>query len=283
MASFKDKIKDKKTLGNKQLNASEAVGLVFNDSDKKIIDVKISALSDNPYQPRLTMNQDELQELADSIQVSGQLQPIIISPIDNNPHKFYIVAGHRRVAALKLLKKETVSAISYQTSEEDLKIFSIVENLQRENLSPLEESIAIKSLIDAGMKQVDVVNKLGKSKASISRLVKISSLNKSLVDYIRQNDLKVGLNVLDAISNVDSKLQLKVFQHINEKNLDIDEIKKYVNLLNKEQIVKPSKTFSGFSFNQKKNKINLKIDLDVLQDKSEAIETLEKILSELKG
>jgi ParB family chromosome partitioning protein len=283
MASFKNKMKNRKIVGNKKFNSSEALGLVFNDSTKKVIDIKISALSSNPYQPRLNINQAELEELMNSIDSCGQLQPIIITPIDNNPNKFYIVAGHRRVAALKALNKELVSAISYQASQEDLRIYSIVENLQRENLSVIEEATAIKSLVDIGMKQVDIVKKLGKSKTSISRLVKISSLNKDLIDYIKTNNEKVGLNILEELCNVESKIQLKVYKYIKDKSLDIDAIKKYVNLLNKENINKPSSTFSGFSFNQKKNKINFKLDLDLLQDKSEAIQTLEKILVDLKN
>lgn len=282
MANFKDKIKNKRTIGNREVNASDALGLVFNDSDKKIIDIKISALTQNPYQPRLSISYEELKELADSIGSSGQLQPIIITPIENNPNRFYIIAGHRRVEALKLLNKEVVAAISYQASDEDLRIYAIVENLQRENLTPIEESFAIKSLVDSGMKQIDIVKKLGKSKSSISRLMKISSLDKSLTDYIQENNEKVKLNVLEELSNVRTNLQLKVYKYFKEKSLNVEDLQKYVKAIDKDNIEKINNSFSGFSISKKKNKISFKLDFDLLKDRSEAIKTLEEVLSQLK-
>ncbi len=285
MASFKDKMKDKKTIGNRQVNSDEAIGLTFQEEKiTKLVTVKISALSENPYQPRQSIDKELIKGLSESIALNGLLQPIIISPIDNNPNKFYIVAGHRRVEAVKILNEELIGAIIVNMNDEELRINSLVENIQRENLTAIEEAFAIKSLVDSGLKQVELVERLGKSKSIISQFIKITSLNEELVTYIKEKSLNVGATLLYELTNLPHSKQLKAIEHIDLKALNREHIREYVRQLNGEinEKVSPAKLFNGFSFSHKKNKISFKLDLAYLENKDEAIEALETILKELK-
>ncbi|OIP58361.1 MAG: hypothetical protein AUK54_00030, partial [Helicobacteraceae bacterium CG2_30_36_10] len=233
MASFKDKIKDKKTIGNRIVNSDEAIGLAFQDEKiAKLVTVKLTALCENPYQPRQSIDKDLIKGLAESISQNGLLQPIIISPIDNNPNKFHIVAGHRRVEATKLLDEEIINAIIVNMSNEELRINSLVENIQREDLTALEEAFAIKNLVDSGLKQIDLVEKLGKSKSIISQFIKISSLDAELINYIKIKSLNLGATLLYVLAGLPLHKQLKAIQHIDSKSLNREQIRDYVKKIN---------------------------------------------------
>jgi len=285
MAKFKDKIKNRKTIGQREVNSDEAIGLTFNeDTVNKLVKVKISALSKNPYQPRKLIDEEQIKGLSESIAHNGLLQPILITSIENNPHKFYIIAGHRRVEATKLLNKEFISAIVIDMDNKALEINALVENIQRENLTSIEEAFAIKNLISTGLKQVDLAKVLGKSKTVISTFVKIASLDKDLLEYIQNNNLDIGRTILYELTNVVSGKQLKAMKHIHNEDMKREKIREYIKRINGNNIkVSPAKLFNGFSFSQNKSKISLKIDLENLNDKKEAIETLENILKELQN
>ncbi len=283
MASFKDKMKDKKIIGKRVINSDEAIRLAFKDSDKKIFSINIEALSTNPHQPRISMDKEELENLSQSILENGLLQPILVAPIDKNPHKFHIVAGHRRVEATKLLNRTTIDAVIFEMSDIELNVFAIVENLQRENLSAIEEAFAIKSLIDTGMKQADICKKISKSKSVVSNFVRITKLEKDVINFIQINNLTFGATILYELTKVDISKQLESIKYINEKKMNREQVRLYVhNLTVNEENVLPAKPFSGFSLSNKKNKINLKIDLNKLENREEAILAIEEILKELK-
>ena len=286
MASFKEKIKDKKTIGKRQVNSDEAIGLAFSEeTTSKLVRVKVSALSQNPYQPRKSMDDEQIKGLSESITQNGLLQPILISSIENNPHKFYIVAGHRRVQATKLLNEEFINAIVINMDTKALEINALVENIQRENLTSIEEAFAIKSLIDSGIKQVELAKTLGKSKTVISTFVKISALDKELLDYMQNTNLNVGRTILYELTTVTSGKQLQAMKHIHNEDMKREKIREYIKKLNVDtkQEVSPAKLFNGFSFSQKKNKISFKLDLKKIDDRQEAIVTLENILKELRN
>jgi len=285
MANFKDKIKNKKTIGQRQVNSDEAIGLAFSENKiDKLVKVKISSLFQNPHQPRKSMDDEQIQGLSESISQNGLLQPILISSMENNPHKFYIVAGHRRVEATKLLNEENISAIIINTNKKELEVNALVENIQRENLTPIEEAFAIKSLINNGFKQVELAKTLGKSKTIISTFLKISNLDKELLNYIQDNNLDVGRTILYELTNVVIGKQLQVMKHIHNENMKREKIREYIKKINGDNYkVSPAKLFNGFSFSHKKNKISFKLDLEKLDDKEEAINTLENILKELRN
>lgn len=284
MSNFKEKMKQrKKLIGNRAINSDEAIGLAFHDSNKKVSLININVLNTNPYQPRISIDDEELSNLANNINENGLLQPILVTPIENNPNKFYIVAGHRRVEATKKLGKTEIEAIIYPISEENLQIYSIIENIQRENLTPLEEAFAIKKLVDAGISQTDICQKISKSKSTISKLLKITSLEDSVLEYIKNNKIELGASILYEIVNLDSKDQLKALLNIEKKSMNRIEVRDYISNLKESNIVSPAKQYQAFIFSKKKNTISFKLNMDKLTDKNEAIETLENLLKDLKN
>ena len=113
----------------------------FGEKEAELRDIEISKLKENPYQPRLQIRQDEVEELAKSIQSQGLIQPIVVSKQDDS---YIIVAGHRRVAAvLKYLKKSTIKAYVIKADNLQLASMSVIENLQRENLNIIEIALAL--------------------------------------------------------------------------------------------------------------------------------------------
>jgi len=288
MSTFKNKIKNKKSIiGKRVVNSDEAMGMVFRNSKKKISSVKLNALKDNPYQPRKSIDQDELNGLSISIKENGLLQPIIITAVNNSSKEFYIVAGHRRVAACKLLNYDEIEAIIIQYNEENLRIYSILENLQRENLTTSEEAISMKALVDSGIKQSELVDKLGKNKSYISKMIKIATLNKDLIDYINsKTNLKIGISILFELTKISNEDQLKIFKKIEKKSMNRDEIKEYIRSLNTEEgkeKVSPVK-LSPYIFNKKDSVFSMKFDINKIKndDKQTIINKLEEVIEQLK-
>lgn len=292
MASFTKKVEGKKTIGNRKINADEAIGLVFGDvQNAQLVAIKLGALLENPYQPRKTINKDHIKELSDSIAQSGLLQPIVVTPLEQNPNQFHIVAGHRRVEAVKLLERDTIEAIIVNMDDSQMRLNALIENLQRENLSPFEEAFAVKAMVDVGLKQNEVAEKLGKSKGFVSQLIKITSLDEDLVSHINQSNAEPSLSYLYELTNVPRGKQLDAFIQIYEKSMNRDEVREYIKQINEEKVPSsdrkssPKPSFLGFSLKQSKDrkKISIKLDMKKLQDRSEAIKTLETILEQLKN
>jgi len=281
--NFKDKMKNKKTIGQREINSNDAIGLSFNEEKtNKLVNVKISALTQNPYQPRQSMDEEQLKSLSDSISENGLLQAIVITPINNDPQHFYIVAGHRRVEASKALNKETISAVIVQMNDDELRVNALVENIQRENLTSLEEAFAISTIVKTGVSQTDLAKKLGKSKSVLSTYIKISNLDNDLVSYLKDNNLDIGRTILYEISNVPQENQLKALKYITNKSMNREQIREYIKSLNGDvKKVSPAKLFNAFEFSHKNNKVSFKLDIEKLENKKEVIDTLEKLLLEL--
>ena len=172
--------------------------------------IKLSLLEDNPYQPRLEYNQKELQELADTIQESGLLQPISVLKRDG---RYIIIAGHRRKMAFELLKKEEIPAtISEKISDIDLQILATIENLTRVDLSLLEEAKAYSDILSSGLKLKDLAKKLGKSESDISRKRKLLKLSEVILTDIRESSSTNDVIALTLLRRVeDEKRQVKLY------------------------------------------------------------------------
>lgn len=289
--SFKEKAAGVKTIGNREINSDEALNLVIGKiEDEKHILVKISSLSENPYQPRKHMNPELLADLAESMGSSGLVQPIVITPIDGNPNRFYIVAGHRRVAASKINKSAEIKAIVINITDQDLRMLAILENLQRENLSTLDEAESIKGLVDCGIKQLDICKKLGKSKSFISQMVSIGSLDEDSKRTLRESGIEFGISILHELTQVEDNLRQTMVDAISKNGLNRAELRDFVKKA-KNGESSPKKPQEGhmqaFRYKQKKDgKIDIKIDLNSIKngdDKSAAIEMLEKLLEELRN
>ncbi len=156
----------------------------------EIIEVSLDELRPNPYQPRKVFDNEALEELSSSIREHGVFQPIIIK---KSIKGYEIIAGERRVRASKLAGKETIPAIVRDFTDEEMMEISLLENLQRENLNPIEEAQAYKSMLDKlGITQEELSIKVGKSRSHITNIVGILRLPEEVQKMIAQEKLTMS-------------------------------------------------------------------------------------------
>lgn len=142
---------------------------------EEVINLSLSELRPNPYQPRKTFDEESLQELAKSIETSGVFQPIIVRK--SSVKGYEIIAGERRFRASKLANQETIPAIVRDFDEEAMMQIAVLENLQREDLNPLEEAEAYEMLMkNLKLTQIEVAERLGKSRPYIANYLRLLSL-----------------------------------------------------------------------------------------------------------
>lgn len=289
MSDFKKAMEKKGTLvGNRVANSDEALGINFKDLDNVILaDIKIDSLRENPHQPRTSMDQVKLDELKNSILERDLLQPIIVRPLPENPKLFQIIAGHRRTAAMKLLGRDSIPALIMKSGSRDLKIDALIENIQRVDLSPLDEALAIKEIIsDSGMKQQDVAKMLGKSKAYVSQALKIASMSPDVIQKIKEGK-SLSVSILSEISYIeDTILQNQVFDKVYDNNLSREETRKLIALSQspkEEKSEREKKVNEPFEYHRNKKNITFKLDLTNIDGKKKAIIELEALLLDLKS
>ena len=172
--------------------------------------LNISDIKPSPYQPRSYFDDNSIKELACSIKEQGLLMPILVKKDKNstNNKKFIIIAGERRWRACKSLKMKTINAIVIKnTSEKSDALAAIIENVQRENLSVLEEAIAYDKLVkNYKMKHEDIAKSTGKSRSYITNLLRILSLNEGVKKLL--NEKKISFGHARALLNTPNQLVL---------------------------------------------------------------------------
>lgn len=189
--------------------------------------IDLSLINAKKDQPRQYFDDEALKELAASISIHGVIQPIILRKLDDN---YEIVAGERRYRATKSLGLKEIPAIVRTIDEENAAKLSLIENIQRENLNPIEEAAAYKKLMkDYGLKQDQLGEAVGKSRSYISNSIRLLNLNKKVLEYIYEGKLTSGHGkVLLAID--DEEKQLAAAEKIINLGLNVrdteEEVKK---------------------------------------------------------
>ena len=159
------------------------------DGDLKNIPVDL--IQRGKYQPRTDMHEEALQELADSIKVQGVMQPIVVRPISSE--KYEIIAGERRWRATQLAGLDSIPAIVKTVADEAAIAMALIENIQRENLNPMEEAMALKRLQDEfELTQQQVAEAVGKSRATVTNLMRLLGLNPDVRKMLEHGDLEMG-------------------------------------------------------------------------------------------
>ncbi len=179
--------------------------------------ISITDIQKNPYQPRKEFDGEKLHELAQSIKENGVIQPIIVrqSPVIG----YEILAGERRYRASLLAGLRSIPAVVKQLSDQEMMIQSIIENLQRENLNPIEEAHAYESLVEKGFTHAEIADKMGKSRPYISNSIRLLSLPEPILSEVENGKLSqaharslVGLN---------KEQQDYFFQRIIEEDISV--------------------------------------------------------------
>ena len=182
--------------------------------------VQIKDIQKNPYQPRKEFSEEKIQELAQSIKENGLIQPIIVrkSPVLG----YEILAGERRYRASIAAGLSEVPVIVKQLSDQDMMLHSIIENLQRENLNPIEEAKAYQSLIDKGFTHTEIAEKIGKSRPYITNLVRLLGLPKHILTEVESGRLSQAHARL--LIQLSSDKQDKLLNRIQTENLSVRQV-----------------------------------------------------------
>ena len=193
-ALFKDVKTDDAAFTTKTMRADEIVAVAKEqeptspNAPKK---VSIDKLSPGKYQPRRNFNDDALQNLADSIKVHGVLQPLLVRPTKRG--KYEIIAGERRWRAAQIAQIHDVPVVSLDFTNKEAAEISLIENLQREDLSPIEEALGYQKLIDEfGHTQEDLAKQLSKSRSQIANILRLLKLPESVKLYLDKGEISVG-------------------------------------------------------------------------------------------
>lgn len=181
-------------------------------------ELAISAIQGGQFQPRRDMDADSLEELATSIKAHGILQPILVRPIAE--HRYEIIAGERRFRAAQLAGLSHVPVVIKTIDDQSTMALALIENMQREDLSPLDEALAIERLIDdCQLTHDDAAHLLGKSRAQISNLLRLLNLEPQVKQWVAEKKLDLGhAKVLLALTG---RLQLQAAEKVMTHGLNV--------------------------------------------------------------
>ena len=188
----------KKAVEVPTLNAEPVSELLQSNSNVRVREKKeglktlpIEWLKKGRYQPRRDMTESGLEELADSIKAQGIIQPIVVKPLAKE--SFEIIAGERRWRAAQLAGLDRVPCVVRQVDDKAVMAMALIENIQREDLNPIDEALALQRLIDeCGITQHDLAQQLGKSRTSITNLLRLLGLNHDTKRFVENGDLSLG-------------------------------------------------------------------------------------------
>ena len=215
---------EKRALG-RGLSALIPIKEAETDSQEKILQIPTSQIKTNKYQPRTEFNQEKLNELISSIKEKGVVQPILVR---KSQAGYELIAGERRLRAAKSLGLDKVPAIARDVADVDMLEISLIENIQREELSPIEEAHAFQRFVtEFNFTQDKIAKVLGKDRSTIANTIRLLALPKRIQDYISKGTITAGhARALLALPTENE--QLRVCNLIVKKGLSVREAESLV-------------------------------------------------------
>lgn len=199
---------------------------------ENVQDIKLTLIRPNPYQPRRTFDKAALNELAKSIEKTGVFQPVILRQPDPQIERYELIAGERRFRASKIAKQATIPAIVRNMSDEQMMEVAVLENLQREDLTPLEEAQAYQTLMDKlSLTQAQVASRLGKSRPYIANYLRLLGLPKMIKDALNDGRLSMG-QARTILGLKDKKKLVSLAKRAMDKNLTVRQLEEIVAEMN---------------------------------------------------
>ena len=205
----------------KDKNADKIVG--------SIVEIELSAIDVNPFQPRSNFNEESILELANSIKELGVIQPITVRKLAGN--KFQLVSGERRFRASKHLGLETIPAYIRIANDQEMLEMALVENIQRKDLDPIEISLSYQRLIDEiNLTQEELSTRVGKKRSTVTNYLRLLKLDPIVQTGMRDGFLSMGHG--RALINIDDNdIQLDIYERIIKNNLSVRQTEQIVQKL----------------------------------------------------
>lgn len=234
----------KRGLGERGLGALLAGSRVnldqeLKDHDGELRQVPIDLIQRGRFQPRRDMDPAALQELADSIRQQGVMQPVVIRPIAEG--RYELIAGERRWRATQMAELDSIPAIIRDVPDEAAIAMALIENIQRENLNPIEEAFALQRLQDEfGLTQAQVAEAVGKSRSTITNLLRLIGLTEDVRLMLEHGDLEMGHG--RAMLTLTPEQQIQVAKQVVAKSLSVRQTEALVRRMQQESVAgKPTK------------------------------------------
>lgn len=199
-------------------NKDDIVGYIEEDRNSSVESIQIERIVPNRYQPRQVFDSSKITELAESIDEHGLLQPIVVRPIEENMYE--IIAGERRFRALQSLHKSQADVIIRHMNDEETAVVALIENIQRENLSAVEEAEAYKKLLEiGGTTQSELAISLGKSQSFIANKLRLLKLAPKVINRLREG--KITERHARAVLSLKEDDQEKLIEQVISQKLNV--------------------------------------------------------------
>ena len=206
------------------ISAEKTQHLVDNEQGA-LADINVNQLQVGKYQPRRDMSSEALQELANSIQAQGIIQPVVVREIGHQ--KYEIIAGERRWRAAKIVGLDSIPCLIKNVEDDAAIAIALIENIQRENLNAMEEAIAYKRLLEEfELTHSEVAKAVGKSRTTVSNLLRLNNLNNDVQVLLEHGDIEMG-HARALLPLIDSK-QLEIANIVIQKQLSVRDTEKLV-------------------------------------------------------
>lgn len=189
------------------------------------VEIPLKLIDRSPYQPRMEFREEDLKELSASIAAEGLLQPIVVRRKDK---RYELIAGERRLRACQMLNFEKIPVRIVKASDASSAVISLIENLQRENLNPIDESMGYASLMrDFDLTQEDVAQRVGKARATIANSLRLIQLEQEIQGYLSKGMISIGhAKVLLSLENSSQRMLLA--RRIIEEGLNVRQLEQLV-------------------------------------------------------
>lgn len=233
-------------------------GVLFYIQMEKFQSIPISHISVNPYQPRETFDENKLTELAQSIKQHGVIQPIIVR--QSSLIGYELLAGERRLRAASLAGLTEIPAIVKHLTDEEMMVQAVIENLQRDNLNPIEEAQAYQALHDRGLRHEEIAQQMGKSRPYVSNLIRLLQLSPLLQEsVVTERISQAHARLLVSFNPEEQELWL---QRIEKENLSVRSLENLLRETAKTTKNKKSKPKDAFLLENEKE-LKKKLGLSV--------------------
>ena len=216
----------------------------MNNMEKEIFEISLDDIIPNRFQPRLSFDEDALNELAKSIRQHGIIQPLVLRKVGN---KYEIIAGERRYKAAYIAGLTKVPAVIIDLNDNESAEVAIVENIQRKNLSPIEEAKSYKKLLDRGyLTQEELASRMGKTQGSISNKLRLLNLSTDVQDALLNNQISERhARSLLKLENEDD--QVEVLNRIIKQRMNVRDTDNLINsIINDEEYIPTNQIHKGF-------------------------------------
>lgn len=208
---------------------------IVKEERNNAIEIELSQIRSNPYQPRKVFDEEALNELADSIKVYGVVEPVILK---KSVKGYEIVAGERRCKASKIAGLTTVPAIIKDFTDEEMMEIALLENIQREDLNPVDTAISISNILQVkDMTQEEFSKKFGKSRSYITNLLGLLNLPKSVQELVKNG--KLSMSHARCLSKIDDEEKvINLANKIIKENLNVRDIEKMLSKKDDKKVIK---------------------------------------------